>query len=124
MDVSFFEEFIMKFLVVMTMPPYGDSRLKPACDFIDAVMNEDFELNVFFLSDGVWNVLKTITPASDEWNPLVFFKKCSNSAGLYYCEAAGARRGVVPEIAASFFKMSSLAELSDLTLHSDRVVVF
>ena len=114
----------MKYLVVMTMPPYGDSRLKPACDFIEAVINEGSELNVFFFFFGVWNALKSINPASDEWNPREFFERCSKSAGLYYCETAGARRGVVPENSAPFFQMSSLAELSDLSVCSDRVVFF
>lgn len=114
----------MKFLVLMTMSPYGDSRLKPACDFIAAVLEKGHDLSVFFLADGVWNALKTISPASDEWDPLQFFQKCSESAALFYCEAAGARRGVTPESAASFFRMSSLAELSDLSVHSDRLVVF
>ena len=113
----------MKFLIVITVPPYGSPVLFSALLIAEAVLKAEHELNIFLYGDGVWNASKNINPALDEFQPLKKFIALSKSAKLYYCISAAARRGVSSENAADCFLESSLGELAAMTAKSDRIIV-
>lgn len=113
---------IMKFVIVITSGPYGDPRLKLALDIAKSVISGGYDLSVFLYGDGVYNALRCINPATDEYNPLSVFKEISESAHIYFCESAGMRRGVDKSNTLEIFKSSGLGELSDMISSADRVL--
>ena len=112
----------MKFVIVITSGPYGDSRLKLALDIAMSVISEGHDLSVFLYGDGVYNALRCIKPATDEYNPLSVFKKISESARICFCESVGMRRGVGKSNTLEIFESSGLGELSDMISSADRVL--
>ena len=113
---------IMKFVIVITSGPYGDPRLKLALDIAKSVISGGYDLSVFLYGDGIYNALRCINPATDEYNPLSDFKEISKSAHIYFCESAGMRRGVDKSNTLEIFKSSGLGELSDMISSADRVL--
>ncbi len=111
----------MNYLMIITSPPYGSSALHFALTLAQAIVQQD-KLSVFFYGDGVFNVLATINPASDEYNPVVTIKELATKASFYYCQSAASRRGVMKEQALSCCVESSLAQLSQLMCEADRVI--
>ena len=112
----------MNFVLVITSGPYGDSRLKLALDLSVSILKAGHHLKIFLYSDGVYNALKTISPASDEFNPQSIFSELASRSKIYFCESAGLRRGVDKSCTSKDFTCSGLGELSDMIKNADRVI--
>ena len=112
----------MKFVIIITSGPYGDTRLRLALDMALSVTGAGHELNIFLYGNGVYNALNAVNPAADEFNPKSVFEKLSKVARIYFCETTGLRRGVDGTNASETFISSGLGELSDMINSADRVV--
>lgn len=112
----------MKFLLIITSAPYGNANTFNSIELANSILSLEHELTIFFYADGVYNALRTIDPASDEFNPLKSFCNLSSKVNFYLCQSAAKRRGIVSSVMVPFVKESSLAELSDLVATNDRVV--
>lgn len=112
----------VKFLIVVTAPPYGDPALKLALDLAEAVVGLGHRLSLFLYGDGVYNALSAVSPASDEYDPLAQLKRIAAAADVFYCEAAGLRRGVTAAACHPAFRPAGLGELSGLAAEADRVI--
>lgn len=115
--------FYMKFLIILTIPNYGSGVMLELQELCLAIVKQHHDLSIFFYGDGVYNALKTIEPALDEYDCSQKFRLLSNEGvKLYFCETAGKRRGVIKQNAHDFCCASSLGELSSLLSVADRVV--
>lgn len=112
----------MKFVFIITSPPFGTPLLKIALEYAEASVSAGYETSIFLYGDGVYNSLKGIDPASDEFNPASLLKKLSEKCAIYYCETAAMRRGVNDTNASDYAKCSTLGELSHLISSADRVI--
>ena len=106
--------------------PYGSESSSLAYLFArEAVKRHKLE-GVFFYEDGVLNALKTVSPASDEFDLVRAWQSLSREHGvrLVLCSAAGLRRGVGLEVAETGFEIGSLSDLSHLVVQGARLVQF
>ena len=112
----------MKFVFIISSPPFGDPLLKIALEYAKASVSAGHETSIFLYGDGVYNSLNGINPAYDEFNPATILKKLSEKSGIYYCETAAMRRGVNGSNVSDYAKCSTLGELSHLISSADRVI--
>lgn len=100
----------MQVLILINSLPYGNDRTYYALQKAKEKLNQGKKVVIFLYADGVYNALKAINPAQDEYNPLSDFKFLSKEGvSIYYCQSAGSRRGVDDITADDIFEKSSLA---------------
>ncbi|WMY94883.1 MAG: sulfurtransferase complex subunit TusD [Arsenophonus sp.] len=127
----------LTYCLLVTGAPYGTQMATNAWRFANFLFVSGHILKtVFFYKDGVYNGNQLNSPASDEFDLLIAWKKLMQKTGctLNVCVAAALRRGVVNDIEAKHiglysnldknFVFSGLTNLVEAMLICDRTVQF
>ncbi|WP_343189417.1 sulfurtransferase complex subunit TusD [Buchnera aphidicola] len=123
----------MKYLIIVTGPPYGTQNSNTSFLFSKSVIKLGHILySIFFHFDGVLNANNLISPNNDEFNILQAWKDLyvNYNVKLNLCYSAAMRRGVIKNIKkkysniSSCFKLTGLMKLGFCINKCDRVIQF
>ncbi|WP_108652417.1 sulfurtransferase complex subunit TusD [Dongshaea marina] len=126
----------LTFALLISGPPYGNSRASRALQLARAILNAGHKLpRIFFYQDGVLNANSLLAPASDEFDLHQGWCELAQQQGvqLEICVAAAQRRGVLDQNEARLarkpgsntavpFEMTGLLQLSEITEQCDRLI--
>ncbi len=116
----------MKFLFVLNDPPYGTERsyngLRLAGGIIAA--DESAEVDVFLIGDAVGCAKAGQTTPNGYYNLERMLKPVLRRGRVLLCGACMDARGMKKEEIVQGAARSSMADLTELTIAADRVLVF
>ena len=116
----------MKYLFILNDPPYGTERSYNGLRLADKLMktDESAEVTVFLMADAV-ACAKTGQKTPDGYYNLErMLKPILRRGRVLLCGSCMDARGIKPTEIAEGAARSSMAELTELTLAADKVIVF
>lgn len=117
----------MKFGVLVSEGPFNHQASDSAYHFVKAAIDKGHEVSrVFFYHDGVNNGNRLSSPQQDDRNLVKLWGQLAKDHGvdLVICVAAALRRGIKDDVLAEGFRISGLGQLIEVSMESDRLVVF
>lgn len=117
----------LHYAILVLGPAYGTQQACLAYQFSQALIAKQYKIEtIFFYGDGVLNALAEVSPASDEYDLSMGWKRLSkdHNVPLKFCSSAGLRRGVSDNAYAPYFTLSSLTEWAEILLKCNRVIQF
>ncbi len=106
--------------------PYGAETSTLAYLFAQEAVKNHAVRAVFFYEDGVLNAIRSMNPASDEFNLVKAWISLAqeHQIRLVICESAGERRGINNVTIDGSFEIGALSDAASFSLRSDKVVQF
>lgn len=115
----------MKVLLILNDPPYGTERSYNALRMADElVKNDSVKVTVFLMADAVFCAKAGQDTPQGFYNLERMLKPVARRGAIVLCGSCMAARGLKDEELVEGARRGTLAELTQLTLDADRVLVF
>lgn len=116
----------MKVLMVMNDGPYGNERPFNALRLADVLLRleEDLELTLFLLGDGVSCALAGQKVPQGYYNIATMLKGLARKALVMACTTCMDARGITDEMLVSGCRRARLGDLGMAVLEADKVLTF
>ncbi len=114
----------MNILIILNDPPYGTEHDYNGLRLAKALTKKDATLTVFLLADAVICAKRGQKVPQGFYNLELMLKGISRKGEILLCGACMDARGIVEEELIEGARRSTLDELAEHTLASDKVLVF
>ncbi|MFH1130030.1 MAG: DsrE family protein [Pseudomonadota bacterium] len=116
----------METLIIINDGPYGSERAYQALRLADVLLKveNDLELNVFLLGDGVSCAKKGQVTPDGYYNIERMLKPIVKRGNVIACQTCMDARGLTEEDMMEGVRKTRLGELAQATLEADKVLVF
>jgi len=116
----------MKVLFILNDPPYGTERVYNALRLAGGILTSDesAQVDVFLMGDAVASGKAGQTTPNGYYNIERMLKPILRRGRVLLCGSCMDARGIKPTEIAEGAARSSMAELTELTLAADKVIVF
>lgn len=116
----------MKTLIIINDAPYGNERSYNGLRLAKALGKNDAEgeVSVFLMADAVNCAKSGQNPPSGFYNIELMLKAIVRNGSVLLCGTCMDARGLAENMVIDGAKRSTMDELSELTIHSDKTLVF
>jgi|TARA_B100000315_G_scaffold80000_1_gene73295 uncharacterized protein involved in oxidation of intracellular sulfur len=116
----------VKILIILNDPPYGTERSYNGLRLANSLLKADetLELTVFLMADAVACAKRGQQTPDGYYNLERMLKQTVRRGSVLLCGTCLDARGLQPEEILDGCARSTMPELTELTLASDRVLVF
>lgn len=114
----------MSFLIIINDPPYGTERLYNGLRLAHTLIKKEHDVTVFLMADAVSGAKAGQKTPDGYYNVERMLKLVINKGSVLLCGTCMDARGLGDEGVISGAKRSTMDELADLTISSDKVLVF
>ena len=114
----------MSFLIIINDPPYGTERLYNGLRLDHTLIKKEHDVTVFLMADAVSGAKAGQKTPDGYYNVERMLKLVINKGSVLLCGTCMDARGLSDEDVISGAKRSTMDKLADLTISSDKVLVF
>ena len=114
----------MKILIILNDPPYGSERSYNGLRLSKALAKNGAEVTVFLLADSVISAKHGQKVPQGFYNMELMLNSIVRSGQVLLCGTCMDARGITDEELISGAQRSTMQVLSELTMSSDKVLVF
>lgn len=114
----------MSFLIIINDPPYGTERLYNGLRLAHTLIKKEHDVTVFLMADAVSGAKAGQKTPDGYYNVERMLKLVINKGSVLLCGTCMDARGLSDEDVISGAKLSTMDKLADLTISSDKVLIF
>ncbi|MBD3653396.1 DsrE/DsrF/TusD sulfur relay family protein [Kangiella sp.] len=114
----------MSFLIIINDPPYGTERLYNGLRLAHTLIKKEHDVTVFLMADAVSGAKAGQKTPDGYYNVERMLKLVINKGSVLLCGTCMDARGLGDEDVISGAKRSTMDKLADLTISSDKVLIF
>lgn len=114
----------MSFLIIINDPPYGTERLYNGLRLAHTLIKKEHDVTVFLMADAVSGAKAGQKTPDGYYNVERMLKLVINKGSVLLCGICMDARGLGDEDVISGAKRSTMDKLADLTISSDKVLIF
>lgn len=114
----------MNVLIIINDPPYGTERLFNGLRLAHTLINKEHQVAVFLMADAVSGAKSGQKTPDGYYNVERMLKRVIAKGDVLLCGTCMDARGLADDEVLKGAKRSTMDELADLTISSDKVLIF